>query len=301
MNKWLPFFVLLWLSTQLSAQDEGIYRLYYTNPSLINPAATGFNNAHNINLNGRSSFAGFAGTSRNYSINYNGALSNSLGVGAGIFSETIGELSRLDFQVNFAYRQQLNEITLGAGVNARFQMTTLPNSIYTRFDEQVLDAGDEILAAYVEGRNNTDASFGLFAKHSGGTYAGVSVLNIVQNDLENISEGASRSLFQNYNIFVGHEFEVGEGVVIEPSVLVGDALYSSMFYDATVQAKFLDSKLITGLSYRGGRGGEFGILLGTKLSAFSAYYSYDLYMGDFQQHNSGSHEFTLSFEFGKRN
>ena len=45
----------------ISAQDESIYLHYHINPTLINPAAAGFDQGHELFINARGQFAGFQG------------------------------------------------------------------------------------------------------------------------------------------------------------------------------------------------------------------------------------------------
>ena len=70
--------------------------------------------------------------------------------------------------------------------------------------------------------------------------------------------------------------------------------------DLNVKAGFLDEKLIGGLTYRMGDGGAVAFLVGTKYKSLQFYYSYDAFMGDFQQYNSGSHEITLGLKFCRK-
>lgn len=300
MKKWLPIaFLVALFGFAANAQDEGIYRLYQSNLAIINPAYTGFNNTHAFHFNARSTFSGFDGSARNYLINYNGAVSNTIGLGVGLFSETIGELNRISVQTNYSFKQELDDFTLAAGLNLRFSNTQVPGTVYERYDMTVLESTDPLLNSYTDGRREFDAAFGFFARHRVGTYAGFTLLNLIQSKLENLDNN-DNNLFQNFNVFVGHEFVVDDGFKVEPSFLFGNVLFSDAFYDANVKVKFLDDKIITGVSYRGGRGGSLGIILGTKFNSISAHYMYDLYMGGFQQYNAGSHELTLSFEFDRR-
>lgn len=68
--------------------------------------------------------------------------------------------------------------------------------------------------------------------------------------------------------------------------------------DFNLKASFLKDQLIAGVSYRSLS--AMGILLGTKLSAFRLYYSYDLSFQHFQKFNTGSHEVTVAFKFEKK-
>ena len=99
---------------------------------------------------------------------------------------------------------------------------------------------------------------------------------------------------------LGHRFEIPDlNFSLTPSVLIRQIKDTPNQIDLNVKAGFLDDQLIAGLSYRDLR--ALGILLGTKLSNFYLYYSYDLSFQNFQQYNSGSHEVTLAFTFKRKN
>jgi hypothetical protein len=71
--------------------------------------------------------------------------------------------------------------------------------------------------------------------------------------------------------------------------------------DLNVKAGFLNEKLISGLTYRMGDGGAVAFLVGTKYKNLQFYYSYDAFMGDFQQYSSGSHEITVAYQILRKN
>ena len=64
--------------------------------------------------------------------------------------------------------------------------------------------------------------------------------------------------------------------------------------DMNVQARFLEDKLIAGLTYRPNSKGSAVFLIGSKFKQFQFFYSYDVSFSNFQQYNGGSHEISVA-------
>jgi len=90
-------------------QDETIFKHYYLNHALINPAANGFNDAHELRLNVRNQFAGFPGAPQTYSVGYNGPIGNTFGLGINVLTENIASLSRYRLQLAYSFKYQTGE------------------------------------------------------------------------------------------------------------------------------------------------------------------------------------------------
>jgi hypothetical protein len=70
--------------------------------------------------------------------------------------------------------------------------------------------------------------------------------------------------------------------------------------DLNIQGRFLDEKLIAGLTFRPGTSGAAVCLLGTKLNQFQFFYSYDLSLSNFQRYTTGSHEVSIAYAFNRK-
>ena len=119
---------------------------------------------------------------------------------------------------------------------------------------------------------------------------------MIRNKLENEKGG---DLFKYLVLNVGGEFELNSKVKLIPSLLFKNVRNVDPQVDVNLLATFLNEQLITGLTYRAGTGGNIGISLGTKYSALRFVYTYDVYMGEFQKYNGGSHEITINFSFNR--
>ncbi|GJM35367.1 MAG: hypothetical protein DHS20C18_43680 [Saprospiraceae bacterium] len=284
------------------AQDEAIFMHYTVNPILINPAAAGFNESYNLQLNARAQWSGFKDSPKTYAAYYNGPIGKTFGLGLGVLSESAAQLTRLKVQMDVAFRFQFMDrdrevAKISAGFFSEFQEMTVDNEVV---GSNFFMAGDNLLEDFLNGQAVFDAAIGFYGTLYENTFFGLTFNNLVSSRLDDIAGTTGReSFFQFYSFNLGHKFDIPEkNLNIEPSILIRQIRNSPFQVDFNLKAGFLDDQLIAGLSYRSL--GALGILLGTKLNAFKLYYSYDVSFQRFQQFNMGSHEVTLAFKFEKK-
>lgn len=304
MKNWTLLLGLLFAASvgfAQSAFDQTVFMHYTLNPVLINPAAAGHAGIHQVYGNFRSQWTGFPGSPNSYGINYNGPIGETIGIGAWLTAEEIGSLQRNSIRFNFSNRFELgNEWALAAGFTAEFQNERLNNAVGS---STLVDLTDDLVMQGMDGTSLFDATLGFHATHANKSYIGLSFPNLILARLGEIESSEPRGgFFSYYIVTAGTRFEVSSGnVILEPVVMFQDLERAPFRLDANLLAHFLEGKLTTGVSYRVGRGGSLGLLLGTKIEeTFSVYYSYDVGFQRFQQYNSGGHEITLGFEFGPR-
>ncbi|MEL6923050.1 MAG: PorP/SprF family type IX secretion system membrane protein [Bacteroidota bacterium] len=301
MKKLLFIFSLLCTAQFVSAQDEVIFSHYQFNPSLINPAASGFYDVHQLNFNYRDSWTGFEGSPRTLGFNYNGPVGKVFGFGAGLRTENAASLSRYRINLNFAFKYQMEKLRVAGGFSTEIQQMRLDNGIMAR--PSLIDINDPIVSDYMDGQMFFDANFGLFAEYNNATFIGLSFPNLILAKLDDIGGAGTEGsrLLQYYMFHFGHKFIANETFTLTPSMLIKSVRNVGFNVDFNLRGDFLDEKLSAGVSYRTGLGPSLGLMLGTKISALRLFYSYDVYLDEFQQYNTGSHEITLSFEFDTRN
>jgi len=304
MKKLILAVSMLFAFGYLAAQDEAIYTHYHLNPTLVNPGATGFKGHSTVHMNARLQWTGFPGSPESYALSYNGAVGESFGLGAMIFNEEIASLSRTRIQLNYAFLfNKFENYKIGLGLSTEFERHSVPSSVLTN---PLYDEGDALLIETTDGRSFFDASLGLWGTFKENTFFGISFPNLISQTIDDIGNtGAAgdqtSTLFRYYMVNLGHAFKVSDmDFVLEPSIMLRKVRHAPFQLDFNVKAKFLDERIITGLQYRSGTGGAIGLLLGTKINELKLYYSYDIAFQRFQRYNSGSHEITLSFEFGQK-
>lgn len=279
------------------AQDEAIFSHYTITPVLVNPSATGFNDQYQFQLNARAQWSGFVDAPKTYSAQYNGPLGDNFGLGVGVLSESAAQMNRLRAHLNYAFRFSVSEsVKLSAGFSADYQQVRLDNNVTagTFFQE-----GDQVIQDLMDGRGVFDAAVGVFSSFNENTKVGLTFTNLVRSHISNVgAQGNNESVLSYYMFFASHKLKVEDlDFFLEPSILVRNVRDVPSQLDINLRASFLDESLSAGLSYRSL--GSLGILLGTKLSNFEVYYSYDVFFQNFQKYNDGSHEVTVALSFNR--
>lgn len=298
--KRLIFLFSLVLSAQiLLAQDEAIFMHYTVSPILINPAVAGFDDTYNLQFNARAQWTGFDDAPQTLSARYNGPLGRTFGIGVGLFSETAAQLSRNKLQIDYAFRYPVNDDwKLAFGFYTEFQQMRVDGDVTGGV---FYEAGDELLDDLINGKGQFDAALGVYGTFRQNTFGGLTFNNLVSSRLSNIAGvSASEPFFSYYTLNVGHRFDLTQQKIsLTPSVLMRQIRNAPFQMDLNLNAGFLDEQLIAGVSYRAGLG-AMGLLLGTKLTNFNLYYSYDVSFQRFQKYNTGSHEITVALRAKKK-
>lgn len=289
--------LVAFLATTLtvSAQYEAVFSHYNVSPILVNPSFAGYDESHRLQLNLRNQWTGFTNAPTTYAVSYNGPIGKTLGLGVGVLSESIANITRYRFQLNYAFRYTIKDVKLAAGFSTEFQKFQLANSV---LNNRLYEPGDFAITDAIDGRDIFDASVGIYARIKDATFIGFAIPNLISERLADIG-GTPTNDGRQFIFNFGHEFNLETyNVKIEPSLMVRKIQNVPILIDFNLIGKFLDERLHAGLTYRAGTGGAVGIMLGTQVSNINIFYSYEVFFGQFQQFNSGTHEVTVAFDFG---
>lgn len=295
----LILFIGLMLSIHIAQGQEqtAVFSHYHLNPILISPAAAGFSGAHHIQMNVRTQWVGFPGAPKTYGVSYNGPVGSTFGFGAGLLSESIGNVTNFRYQMNFALRLKMRDFKGAFGFSTEFHRKKLAESVREGI---FFEEDDEIIMEAIDGRRVFDASMGFWGSYKDATYFGLTFSNLIVAKIGDIATTTeNQGSFFKFVIFnIGHVFDVDAyNFKLEPSLLIRSIQNVPFQADFNIKGSFLNDMLVAGLSYRSGSGDAIGILLGTKVTSFNLYYSYDVSFSRFQKYNSGSHEVTVAFDF----
>lgn len=300
MKKILLLIVCVLMIQAAKAQDQAIFSHYIINPVLINPSVSGFFDEHQLIFNARAQWAGFPGAPQTYQVQYNGPIGNTFGLGMGVSSESAAQMNRFRAFLNAAFRFDIGDnVKFTVGFSNEFQNMRLDGDVAG--EGGFYQPGDEIVERAMDGINVYDASLGAYATISERTFMGLTFTNLVRAQLDDIAldERDERSLFQYYIFHLGHQFDIVDmGFTLEPSVMIRQMREVPFNVDFNLKAGFLEDQLIAGLSYRSL--GAMGVLLGTRISNFQLFYSYDMSFQRFQKFNSGSHEVTVMLNLRRK-
>jgi type IX secretion system PorP/SprF family membrane protein len=279
------------------AQEQAIYSQYQLFPVLVNPGATGFENKHQFLLNTRKAWTGFPGAPSTYTLMYNGPVGEKLALGAGIFSDKIGAMNTMRLQLNYAFRFKIQAMQIGLGLSTEFINTSLSNSL---LDNPIIDTNDKMLEDAADGKKIFDASVGIHGLYDKRFFIGLSLPNAIRArlDVAPTVEEEGGSLFQFYIYQMGYILDLKEhNLKLIPSLSLRKVRDVPYQIDFNVQGRFLEEKLIAGLTFRPSAGGAASFLIGTKYKQLQMCYSYDVGFTKFQSYSAGSHELSFSFAF----
>lgn len=285
----------LGISNKINGQEAGYFNHQYILPVLINPAATGFNGGHEIMAAYKHNYSDFDGAPRTFTALYHGSFADKVGLGIQLLTDQVGVSRLFHGQINYAYRLTFSSAKISFGLSTglqNFKVTDTQN-------DPLLDPDDPLLNEAEDGYLLFDGSAGFYGEVDEKFIFGVSFPNVVKQRIEEISGDSVIDDLKSfpYAIQVGYRHHVKNyNFTVEPSITVKDLRYSPFLVDLNLKLSFLEEQLVGGLGYSIGDNSRVALLLGTRLDNLKFFYSYDVSLGDFQQHNNGSHELTMVFK-----
>jgi len=288
-------FVLLSCTyNKMYAQEAGYFNHQFLQPVLINPGATGFDGDHQFLAAYKHNYSDFEGAPRTFTALYHGSFAEKVGLGAQLMTDQVGVARLFHGQLNYAYRFLLDNAKISVGLS-----TGIQNFKVNLDDNPLVDPEDVLLKEALDGYLLFDGSFGAYGEFAEKFIFGISFPNLVKQRIAEINGDVVIDDLKSfpYAVHVGYRHEVKNyNFFIEPSITVKDLRYSPFLVDLNLKLSFLEEQLVGGLGYSIGDNSRVALLLGTRLDNLRFFYSYDVSLGDFQQHNNGSHELTLVFK-----
>lgn len=302
MKKIFFTLILAFVTIAAYAQEQAIYSQYQIFPVLVNAGYTGFDNQHQFLGNVRNSWTGFPGAPQSYTFLYTGPVSDRLALGGGMFTENIGSQRLFRLQMNYAFRFQVQKMRIGIGLTTEFIRRSIDNDL---LDDPITNPNDPILEDLADGQQLFDASVGIHSVYDERFFISLALPNTVRARLDQVpldNQEQTGGLFEHYIFQLGYIVDVpSQGFKIIPSLALRNLRNVPYQVDLNLQGRFLDEKLITGLTYRpGSANGSAAFLIGSIFNQIQAIYSYELNFGNFQQYNGGSHEFTIALSLNRK-
>ena len=298
------FFTLIFgiIAFAAFAQEQAIYSQYQVFPILVNPGYTGFQDQHEFVGNARSTWTGFPGKPTDFTLMYSGPLGDKLALGGGLFSEKVGDLTTLKFQLNYAFRFRIQKARIGLGLSTEFLNSHADASLLTH---PLVDKNDDVLEGRTEGQKIFDASIGGYMLYDDRLFISASLPNTIRTRLDDVpvatNTNPNGSIFQHYIFQLGYIADIrSQNFKLVPSLTIRQIRDTPFQIDVNLQGRFMDDKLITGLTYRPSSKGSAVFMIGTKLSKLQLFYSYDVSFSNFQQYNSGSHEISVAYTLPRK-
>ena len=284
------FFILLAVN-YATAQQLPHYSLYMFNDAVINPAICGTKGYDRIHISSTRLWSGFEGAPVTNLLSYTKGQGDRSGLGAVIFNDITGPISRTGFQFSYAHNFNVSETyKLSLGLSGTIFEYVFDGDQAVLYDEIY----DPAVPGGIEKANVNDATFGAYL-YNGNFYLGVSLPQLIQSKIKFESE--NNILARHYFMTSGYKFDVNEKINLEPSVMLKSTDVSPFHYDLNIKAEF-NNKLWGGLSYRGQD--ALIVMLGINHNNYSFGYSFDRTLSDINTYTVGSHSFMLSYSFGHK-
>ncbi|MFM7401629.1 MAG: PorP/SprF family type IX secretion system membrane protein, partial [Bacteroidota bacterium] len=246
------------------------------------------------------SWLGFPGSANTYTLLYNGPIGDKLALGGGLFSEQIGDISSTKLMLNYAFRFKLQKLNIGLGLSTEFLNRSVDASLLSNLN---VDRNDLVLEGLVDGQQIFDATLGGHLQYDNRFFLSASLPNAIRTRLDEVpvDGGGGSSGGQHYLFQLGYIVNVpAQNFKVVPSLTFRKFRNTPSQVDINVQGRFMEDKLIAGLTFRPGVNGAAVCLLGTKINQYNIFYSYELSFSDFQRYNGGSHEISIAYSLDRK-
>ncbi|MDR1202075.1 MAG: type IX secretion system membrane protein PorP/SprF [Tannerellaceae bacterium] len=218
----------------------------------------------------------------------------NLGIGAMIFTESIGLFRNSHFAAQLAYKQKLFGGTLSIGLQPGIANVSFDGS------EGKLDLGeseyhqkeDEAIPRVKTSGMGFDLNAGIYYTHKN-FYAGIGAMHVMEPELE-LEENIFTFIGRSYNLTGGYNIQLSNPLYeLQPSVFLKTDLTS---FQADITARMVYNKMFNGgLSWRVNE--SVVVMLGATFGNIQVGYAYDFpTMGVLLKATSGSHEVMVRYQ-----
>ncbi len=314
--KWALCLAVLGLSlTQAQAQQEPLFAQYNSNAFVVNPAIAGSTGGHNLRLFHRWQWVSFPGAPKTFGLTYQGLFKDMHGVGALLFGDQTGPLTRWGAKLSYAFHLPLagGKMRLAIGLGGRFVRNVIRTNAIT-----FIESNDQAVADLAGGVNLLDAEAGIFL-HSDKFYVGVAAPNLFQSKLDyGINSNLRTPLgygYVHYFLSAGYRHTLGNtagqvdstgkkvgtsrAVTLEPSIMVKYVRGAQVQVDGGILAHFLENQLSFGIFYRTPHFLSFQCRFVFD-KQIPVVLSFDVATSRFQQYSVGATEVMMGYDFPTR-
>jgi type IX secretion system PorP/SprF family membrane protein len=308
----LGFLLMLMLpGLHTNAQQQAIYSQYILNKFLYNPAIAGVDGYTTVNILAKQEMVGFenppttfvlSGQTRLLEDSYimkmlhikkddnKASRIGNVGIGASIFSDHNGIISKTGFQLTYAYHINFNnKYQLSFGLSLAGYQFRLDDAGAVLFDPN-----DPLLNSTRKSFFIPDANAGTFLL-TDSYYFGASMSNLFGSALKLGKDQLKDYNAPRYFYFLGgYKWYPIDNFKIEPSYIV-QATQNHFDVDINTTANYNDQYWI-GVSYRTSR--AIILMLGVGVRNLYFGYAYDMNLSEVRNYTSGSHELMMGIRFG---
>ena len=307
--------LMLTNALRMQAQQKPMYSQYMFNTFLTNPAAAGAEGTTSINFTSREQWLGLDNSPKTNAISAQTRIlknsfiakalnlrkkfsrrssSGRVGVGAYIYNDMSGPISRTGMQLTYAYHIPLRQSQLSFGLALETFQFKVDKSLLKNYD-----VNDDLITKSKLTKYIIDGNFG--AQFTAPLYfVGLSVSDLFKSSI-NFGDSYSQGLQleRHYYLSGGYKIEINRYVMVEPTSLMKFTESGAFQMDLSARA-YYRADYWGGLAYRtGADGGAIIILAGLKYNKFYFGYAFDITLSPIMTHTIGTHEFMLTVKFGE--
>ncbi|MDR1918716.1 MAG: type IX secretion system membrane protein PorP/SprF [Tannerellaceae bacterium] len=294
--KRLFFILIAWmaLAVHAGAQYDAQFSHYMMAMGYYNPAFAGTNGDLSILGLHRQQWVGMPGAPQTtfFNVDMPFALGKTqTGVGATLFTETIGLFSNSHVAVQLAYKRQLFGGTLSLGAQIGLASITFDGTkVEIPEDNDYHQTEDEAIPRSEVNGMALDLNAGIYYTHKK-FYLGLASTHLWEPQLE-LDENISTYIPRAYNLTGGYNIQLKNPLFeVQPSVFLKTDLQS---FQTDVTVRVVYNKMFSGgLSWRGY---EAIVMLGAAFENVEVGYAYDFPTGPLLKASSGSHEVMLRYK-----
>jgi type IX secretion system PorP/SprF family membrane protein len=277
------------------AQERYIFSQHFVNPVLINPGATGFEDAHSFLFNYRNKWASFPGAPKTYAFSYDGLVAEKVGLGGFVMQDEFGALQSLKAQLGYAYHLMGDNYKIGLGFTTEYIQYRAKGALS---GPDGFDANDPLIRERQAGDKFFDLAIGAHGMIYDQIIFDVVFPGLVRTKLNDAVETQKEDRTFNFILGVGYRYEVENyDLAVTPSIFVKKLRNVPLHLEGNLLLSFYDGQLSGGISYAYGAENRLGAMLGTGINNFSFYYSYNVSFQPFQTYSNGAHELTIGYRF----
>lgn len=278
----------------VKAQQDVLMSQYMHNQFAINPAFAGSREGLTAFASFRKQWMGVDNSPRSILFTTHTPLkTNSLAIGLSAVNQTVLQTSTTGVQGTFAYRIDVGSRgnTLAFAIQPGISMI---KTDWTKMKIYDWDKGDVVFADN-ESKMTPTVGAGI-SLYGDNFFLGISTQSLMVSD-EFSKDAEFAPADATYYLTGGVEFELGESMTLQPSVMVQRTKRYGTDVDAVLTPGW-GRMIYLELGYR-----TSGVMMGgfsfrpKKVSQLNFSYTYEMTTGDFSGFNTGSHEVSISYDF----
>lgn len=306
-------FLAMLAPARVMAQQEPLIGQYMFNPYLINPAFAGYEGGTFFAFTASNQWAGYSKGPQTYTASAQTRIdmnflrqfggkyrykrtSGKTGLGAMLFSDWNGNVSRNGFQGTYAYHTEVRGndlLSMGVSLSIFQFRASVTNEDLPNPD------GSDVTLLKAPSQMSPEANVGItYTKEN--FYVGLSANNLFQTKIRFAvtDNNAHPEFLRHYYVLGGYKLKANYAVDFEPSVLFTATERGTFNADINVKG-YYKQDYWAGLSYR--TSGSALFLVGGRYMQFKFGYGFNFGFGDVSALSKiGSHELMVGYSIGDR-